>query len=139
MQSTDFYWCLLLLDGRGRWRRKGTEDEGRAMTGEEEMGSDACDTGLFDPLHLQNGARQASFTLIVLCLPFSSRLPKGSLSYSQSCLNPHGSPAHATLHSNPQTYIASTCTHINKVHTLILQQSHWVILGSQNSAHSLWM
>ncbi|KAF3835076.1 hypothetical protein F7725_027634 [Dissostichus mawsoni] len=53
-------------DGRGRWRRKGTEDEGRAMTGEEEMGLDACDTSLFDPLHLQNGARQASFTLIRL-------------------------------------------------------------------------
>lgn len=75
------------------------------------MGLDDCDTGLCDPLNVQNGVRHASLSVFLLCLLFSPRLPKGILSYSQSCLNRCGSPAHATLHSNPQTHIAPICTH----------------------------
>lgn len=127
MQSEDFYRCLVPSEERGM------EDEGRSVTGEEEMGLDDCDTGLCDPLNVENGVRQASLSLFILCLLFSSRLPKRILSRSQSCLNPRGSPAHAT-----HKHILLPHARTHKQNTPAVR-SHWAITGSQNSAPSLWL
>lgn len=111
---------------QSRWWLLDTEKKG--VRGEEEMGSDHCNTGICDPHTNRAEAGIPSFLL----MPFSFH--GGGNRVLQSNLPPHCSPAQA-MPTNTRA-IASRCTHMpwRRAHSLPQRRVTGVIISRQISA-----